>query len=116
MGGHAAAVERAGKTDLQRIKDLQSVYRFKIIAEDLQKDKIFKDMKTAYDLRGQIMHGSKQVYKPKLEAIIPETEEYLRQSIRRFLALLSQGISLNEIRKKLDDNILKNGKILNIKE
>jgi len=79
--------------------------------------KIFSDMKKAYALRGQIVHGNKKVERSELEKIIPKTEECLRQSIRRFLLLLSQGKSLKEIREKLlDENILKNGKVLALKE
>lgn len=78
--------------------------------------KIFNEMKKAYNLRGQIVHGSKQVERIKLKNIIPKTEEYLRQSISKFLFLLSHGMSLKEVRDKLDDNILKSGKILAIKE
>lgn len=79
--------------------------------------KIFNDIRKAYALRGQIVHGNKQVDSFKLEEIIPKTENYLRQSIRRFLLLLSQGNSLKEIRENLlDENILKNGKPLALKE
>jgi len=79
--------------------------------------KIFSDMKKAYDLRSQIVHGSKQVDMSKLEETIPKTEEYLRWSIRKFLLLLSQGYSLKELREHLlDENILKNGKILALRE
>lgn len=88
-----------------------------------QRVKIFNDMKKAYDFRGQIMHGSKKVESSKLEAIVPKTEEYLRQSIRRFLLLLSQGYSLKSIRQGpkeknalLDENILNNGKTLALRE
>ena len=77
--------------------------------------KIFSDMKKAYDLRGQIVHGNKQVDRSKLEETIPKTEEYLRQSIRRFLSLSTQ-YSITEIRKQLDENILKNGKTLALRE
>lgn len=77
-----------------------------------KKKQIFKDMKDAYDLRGNIVHGNKQVDRSKLEETIPKTEEYLRQSIKRFLLLLSQGHSLREIRNKLDENILKSGRLL----
>jgi len=77
--------------------------------------KIFNDMKKAYDLRGQIVHGNKQVDSSKLEETIPKTEEYLRQSIRRFLSLSTQ-YSITEIRKQLDENILKNGKTLALRE
>lgn len=82
-----------------------------------KRTKIFNDMRKAYDLRGNVVHGSKQVKDYKLGEIIPKTEEYLRQSIRRFLLLLLQGHSLKQIREHLlDENILKNSKILAIRE
>jgi hypothetical protein len=72
------------------------------------KENVFDDMKKAYDLRSQIVHGNEPVDKSKLEETIPKTEEYLRQSIRKFLSLLSQGYSLKKLREKLlDENILK---------
>ena len=74
-----------------------------------QRAKIFKDMKKAYDLRGQIVHGNNPPSRDELRRIVPKIEEYLRQSIIRFLLLLSKGMSLKEIREKLlDENILKN--------
>jgi len=73
---------------------------------------IFGDMKKAYRYRSRIVHGDNPPSRDELRAIVPKTEEYLRQSIRRFLLLLSQGMSLNEMRNKLDENILKNGKPL----
>lgn len=78
--------------------------------------KIFSDMKKAYALRGQIVHGSKRVKRSVLERIIPITEEYLRQSIRTFLVLLSQGHSLKQIRDNLDKNILENGRLLTLRD
>lgn len=78
-----------------------------------QRAKIFKDMKKAYDFRGQIVHGNIPPSRDELQGIVPKIEEYLRQSIIRFLSLLSKGMLLKEIREKLlDENILKNGKIL----
>ncbi|MBA7696879.1 hypothetical protein ES703_105533 [subsurface metagenome] len=78
---------------------------------------IFSDMKKAYDLRSQIVHGDRQPGRDELRDIVPKTEDYLRQSIRRFLLLLSQGKTLKEIRSKLlDENILKNGRLLALKE
>jgi hypothetical protein len=81
-----------------------------------KKAEIFSDMKDAYTLRGQIMHSDKQVDVDKIEEAIPGTEEYLRQSIRKFLFLMAQGHSLKEIRKRLDENILKNGRVLSLRE
>jgi len=79
---------------------------------------IFSNMKRAYNLRGNIVHGSNQVERRELKEIIPKTEEYLRQSIRKFLAL-SLKYPLDDLKKGrdkklaiLDENILKNGDLL----
>jgi len=77
--------------------------------------KIFNDMQKAYGLRGQIVHGNMPVDKTKLEDTVPKTEEYLRLSIRKFLSL-SKQYPISEIRKRLDENILKNGKPLALKD
>ena len=75
-----------------------------------RKDKryaIFEDMKKAYNYRSRIVHGDNLPSRDELRAIVPKTEDYLRQSIRGFLLLLSQGKSLKEIRDNLlDENIL----------
>jgi len=81
-----------------------------------KRKRIFNDMKKAYTLRGQIVHGNKEVESSTIEEILPKTEEYLRQSIRKFLYFLSQGKSLEQIRGLLDENILYNGKILALRE
>lgn len=81
-----------------------------------RKDKrkaIFSDMKKAYDYRSRIVHGGSPPSREELKSIVLKTEDYLRQSIRRFPSLLSQGHSLKEIRDSLlDENIIKNGKLL----
>jgi hypothetical protein len=77
-----------------------------------KKKQIFRDMKDAYKLRGDIVHASKKVDTDKLTEIIPKSEEYLRQSLRKFLYLLSKGMSFNEIRDQLDKNIFTNGRTL----
>jgi hypothetical protein len=81
-----------------------------------KKMRIFKDMKDAYGLRGDIVHGSKRVNTGKLTEIIPKSEEYLRQSLRKFLYLSSRGMELKQIRDKLDENILTNGRTLDKSE
>jgi len=82
-----------------------------------KRESIFSDMKKAYKYRSKIVHGDTRVSREKLREIIPKTEDYLRQSIQRFLSLLSQGKTLGEIREKLlDENILKNGNPLAIRE
>lgn len=81
-----------------------------------RKDKrytIFEDMKEAYRYRSRIVHGNNPPSRAELRAIVPKTQDYLRQSIQRFLLLLSDGKSLKEIRDDLlDQNIIKNGKFL----
>jgi hypothetical protein len=77
-----------------------------------QRAKIFKDMKKAYEIRGKIVHGQKQVDWAKLVVTVNTTQEYLRQSIRKFLLLLSKGMSLKQIQDKLDENILTNGRTI----
>jgi len=82
-----------------------------------EREYIFSNMRKAYDLRSDIVHGNRQVEISELSSTVPKTEDYLRQSIRRFLLLLSPGNSLKEIREKLlDENILKNGKLLAFRE
>lgn len=76
---------------------------------------IFNNIKKAYNYRSRIVHGDNPPSRDELRAIIPNTEEYLRQSIRRFLSL-SKRYSLAEIRKQLDENVLRNGKLLAIRE
>lgn len=77
------------------------------------RDLVFKNIKKAYDLRSIIVHGNAPPSKDELREIVPIIENYLRQSIRIFLGLISKGMSLKTIREKLlDDNILTNGETL----
>jgi len=66
------------------------------------KDKIFDEMKDAYKKRCDLVHVIKDVTREELGEIVPKTEEYLRLSIRKFLSLLSEGKSLEDIRNKLE--------------
>ena len=75
-----------------------------------RKKTIFDDMKKAYKYRSGIVHGNMEVDCARLKEITPKSEEYLRQSIKKFLILLSKGMSLKQIRDKLDKNILTNGR------
>ena len=78
-----------------------------------KRETIFNNMKKAYKYRSRIVHGDTQVSREELRGIIHKSEDYLRQSMRRFLSLLSKEPSLKEIRDHLlDENILKNGKLL----
>ena len=74
---------------------------------------VFNNVKKAYNYRSRIVHGDNPPSIDELRAIVPKTEDYLRQSIHKFLLLLSQGHSLEKLREKLlDENILKNGALL----
>jgi hypothetical protein len=76
---------------------------------------IFKNMKKSYNYRSRIVHGNNPPDRKTLKEIVPHTEDYLRQSIKVFLILLSQGKSLKEIRENLlDENILNNRNTLTI--
>jgi hypothetical protein len=93
---------------------------FLLTRDQKEREVIFADMKKAYDLRSKIVHGNKQIKTSELYDIISKAEEYLRQSIRKFLALLPHKFSLEDIKvgkakmlAKLDENILSNGELLN---
>lgn len=78
-----------------------------------QRKHIFDIMKAAYKLRSKIVHGNEKPIEKELKNTIPITEDYLRQSIRKFLSFLSGGYSLEAIRKDLlDENILNNSILL----
>ncbi len=83
------------------------------------RNNIFNFMKKAYKLRSNIVHGNNTPEKDILRPIVIITREFLRQSICKFLFLLSQGNTLNELNTesdsklaKLDENILNNGETL----
>ena len=76
------------------------------------RSKIFANMKKAYKYRSRIVHGDNPPSRDELRVIVHNTGDYLRQSIKNFLFLLSTGMALNEIRNQLDENILTNGRIL----
>ncbi len=91
---------------------------FLLAKNEAKRKAIFSDMKKAYDLRGNVVHGGKLPKQSELEGIIVETEEYLRQSIKKLL-MLSKNHSLDMIKKgknkklaELDENILSNGNLL----
>lgn len=80
---------------------------------------IFNNIKKAYEYRSRIVHGNNPPTRDELRAIVSKTEECLRQSIRRFLLLLSKRHSVKHLRQgargklaELDENILSNGRLL----
>ncbi|OGO24828.1 MAG: hypothetical protein A2Z28_08285 [Chloroflexi bacterium RBG_16_51_9] len=76
---------------------------------------ILSDIKQAYNYRSRIVHGDNPPKRVTLKPAIAKTEDYLRHSIKTFLQLLAQGKSLREIQENLlDENILKDGKLLTL--
>ena len=80
------------------------------------RENIFNFMKKAYKLRSNIVHGNNTPNKDILRPIVIITREFLRQSICKFLFLLSHGNTLKGLNTesdselaKLDENILNNG-------
>ncbi len=80
---------------------------------------VYNNIKKAYDYRSKIVHGNNPPSRVEIGQILPKTEDYLRQSIVKFLSLLSNGHSPKKLRQgtggklaELDENILSNGKLL----
>jgi hypothetical protein len=94
-----------------------------LIGNNVERNSIFTHMKHAYDIRGKTVHGSEHKEKDdqKLKEIIPKNNEYLRRSIVKFISILKNKYTLEELKKgkdkklaKLDENIVTNGKTLTI--
>lgn len=80
---------------------------------------LFSDLKKAYNFRSRIVHGNNPPSRDEINFISHKTEDYLRQSIIKFLTLLSKGYSLKNLKQgnkgklaQLDENVLTNGKLL----
>jgi len=75
-----------------------------------ERKRVFKLLREAYKARSKIIHGAEAP--ENLGELIINTEEYLRQSIKRFLTL-SERYTLNQLKKSLlDNNILAAGSLL----
>jgi hypothetical protein len=80
---------------------------------------IFNEIREAYRLRSDLVHGNRQVAEAEIEGIVDGTQEYVRKSICRILMLLKRGYTMKELRQgneretaKLEENILSNGDLL----
>ena len=83
---------------------------FVLTSSKKEREKVFTWLKQAYGARGKVAHGKKP--KDNLREIVTFSEEYLRQSIKRFLSI-SQTYSLKYLQTKgLDQNIIESGKLL----
>lgn len=73
------------------------------------RNEIFRDLKRAYTYRNRIVHGNTPPSREQLRQVVPKTEEYLRQSLRTYLFLLSQGNTMRQIQQELLDNVILEG-------
>lgn len=86
---------------------------FLLCAGEKKRKEIFKRLRDAYGARGTIVHGGERP--SKLKELVVDTEEYLRQSINRFIKL-SEQYKLTDLRKRLlDQNIIEAGQLLKAK-
>jgi hypothetical protein len=76
--------------------------------DDESRKRVFNEMKSFYDLRSKIVHGSGFRLKPKYQALLEQVStlrEYVRRVILRIMALLVNGIQPAEIEGLLDDMV-----------
>jgi hypothetical protein len=75
-----------------------------------ERTQVLKRLRKAYDARSRVVHG--QGPPNNQMELVEYTEEYLRQSIRKFLKL-SDKYSSKQLRKSLlDENIIRAGRLL----
>ena len=86
---------------------------FLLCTGEKKRKEIFKCIRDAYGARGTIVHGGERP--SKLKELVVDTEEYLRQSINRFIKL-SEQYKLTDLRERLlDQNIIEAGQLLKAK-
>jgi len=74
------------------------------------RNEIFNNMKKAYNYRSKIIHGNDPPTREQLRELVPRVEEYLRQSLKKYLLLLNEGNTMRRIQQELlDDSILEGG-------
>lgn len=70
---------------------------------------IFQDIRNAYNYRNRIVHGNTPPSRERLRQVVPKTEEYLRQSLKKYLTLLGQGNTVRQMQRELLDNVILGG-------
>ncbi len=94
------------KTDEQGIKKkLSFITAFLIRNRTDYRNIVVSNMKKSYKYRSNIVHDNNPPNRDTLREVVNYTGDYLRQSIIRFLSLLAQGMSIQQIRNKLDESI-----------
>ncbi len=72
------------------------------------KNKVISNMKASYKYRSNIVHDNKPPNRNTLREVVDYTGYYLRQTIIRFLSFLAQGMAIQQIRNKLEEDIINN--------
>ena len=72
------------------------------------RNKVISNIKKSYQYRSNIVHDNNPPNRTTLKEVVDYTGYYLRQSIIKFLFLLAEGNSIQQIRSKLEDNIQNN--------
>lgn len=105
------ALESLYLGDFQELRYKLALRAAFLIARDRkERTQVLKRLKKAYDARSKVVHGQKPP--DNLIELVEYTEEYLRQSIKRFLKL-SDRYTLKELRDRLlDENIIQAGQLL----
>ena len=76
--------------------------------DDESRKRVFKEMKSFYDLRSKIIHGSGFRLKPKHQAMleeVPRLRELVRRVLLRIMALLVNGVKHSQIEDLLDNMV-----------
>ena len=74
------------------------------------RSEIFDNLKKAYNYRSKIIHGNDPPTREQLRELVPRVEEYLRQSLKKYLLLLNEGNTMRKIQQELlDGSILEGG-------
>lgn len=73
------------------------------------RNKVVSNMKASYQYRSNIVHDNNPPNRDTLRQVVDYTGCYLRQTILSFLSLLAQGISIQQVRNKLEEDIRNSG-------
>ena len=70
---------------------------------------VVSNMKKSYKYRSNIVHDNNPPNRATLRVVVDYTGYYLRHSILKFLSLMANGNSIQQIRNRLEENLHLNG-------
>lgn len=77
-----------------------------LLGKGNERKSIFEDVENAYKARSKIVHGNEPPNRRALGPIVLKMGTYLRQSIKKFIVLLSDGKTLKNIKNDLLDEYI----------